>query len=79
MKRPLVEIEWNGLSCVGRVIVGDWEGDTDVPNGTRTLPPYVDDLQVFAGPGEDDIVDYMTENACDLIIEKMLEYDDGEA
>lgn len=75
MTRELVEIEYKGLTCVGRVIVGDWEGDASVTRGVNRLPPYVEDLEIFAGADEPDIYSMFTEEARDEIIEKILESD----
>lgn len=72
MSAPLVEIEYKGLTCVGRVIVGDWEGDPSIPRGTRQLPPYVEDLQVY-GCDDHDIYGMLTEAARDEIIEAIIE------
>ena len=71
MSAPLTEYEWNGLTCVGRVILDDWEGDASVPRGKNYWPPYVEDLEIFAG--DTNIYEHITEKARDDIIEAMIE------
>jgi len=42
-----VRSEYNGLEVEAYIIVGDWEGDPDVPNGINRLPDYIDDIRVY--------------------------------
>ena len=73
MKQPLTEIDWNGLTCVGRVVVGDWEGDASVPRGKRYLPPYVEDMEVLTSDGTD-IYWNLNEDTRDDILEAIIEH-----
>ena len=61
-----VEQTWKGLTVKGDLIENDWEGDPSVPNGTRTIPAYIEDLEVLTEDGYD-IVNYLTDDAIDMI------------
>jgi hypothetical protein len=63
--RIQINTTWNGLDVTGELIIGDWYGDNTIPNGTKMLDPYIDDMDVYAG-GES-IIDWLTEEAIDSI------------
>lgn len=72
MKDERKVIEYRGLICEARIIVGDWEGDPSIPNGVRELPPYCEDIYIHA-PGDDyDLYNMFTDEAIEEIIEELL-------
>ena len=40
------EMEYKGFTVSGDIVIGDWEGDQDVPYGVNYLPDYVNDLSI---------------------------------
>jgi hypothetical protein len=69
--RAKAKDDWHGLPVTGKIIIGDWEGDPDVPNGVRTYPPYVEDLAVTTPDGTD-IYEMLKESAIDEINEMLV-------
>ena len=57
-------IEYMGFTCVGTIITGDWTGDPNVSRGVLTLPPYVQDVEVYTeGVGGFDVTDMLSDDA----------------
>jgi hypothetical protein len=77
MRPPLVEIDWHGLTCVGRVVTDDWEGDPSVPRGVRFYGPYVEDLEVLTSDSTD-LYHNLTEATRDDIMEAIIEAHTGQ-
>ena len=70
MTMTKVSVDYCELTCSGKVIIGDWEGDPSVPNGTRELPPYVDDVTAVAG--EVDVYELLSQGVQDEICDKLI-------
>lgn len=41
----------HGITIAGTLITGAIEGDSDVPNGTRPLAPYLEDVKISDADG----------------------------
>ena len=70
--KPPVTSNLFGLTIRGRIVIGDWDGDPSIPNGVRHWPPYIEDLEVLSPDGTD-MLDYLTDECVDLIIDDLLE------
>jgi len=69
--------EWHGLRIVGDIVDDDWEGDPSVPNGTRHIPPYVQDLEVYVD-AEESIVNYLNDEGIDFFCAMLIADCEGE-
>jgi hypothetical protein len=70
--RKAFTTDWMGLDIACTIIVGDWEGDPQVPNGVHYLPPYIDELSIKTPDGFE-LYDYLTESAITTISDFVLE------
>ncbi|ORC37279.1 hypothetical protein B4O97_03555 [Marispirochaeta aestuarii] len=75
MKRPArerVSAYFYGFDISGVIISGDWEGDPDVPNGTREIDPYVEDLEIKNHDGTD-MYEHVSDKFIEMCETKLLE------
>lgn len=68
-----IRMMWNGLLICGTRIDGDWEGDPSIPYGTRTIPSYIEDLDVLAG--DESLTEYLSDEGHDFFQNLLLEDD----
>ena len=75
MKRPArekVSAYFYGFDISGVIISGATEGDDSIPNGTREIPPYVEDLEIINHDGSD-MYEYVTDKFIEMCETKLLE------
>ena len=62
---------WLGYEVRGTLITGDWEGDSDVPNGRNYFEDYIDEITVYENGVDvtDNLSDYEMELATIALIE----------
>jgi len=61
-----------GLTVKGKIVSGDWIGDSSIPNGTQKLSPYIDEIGVETDDGTD-ITDWLTKDSLRSIEESFLD------